>query len=84
MFERYLTVWVALGIAVGVGFGWWIPGVFQAVASLEIAHVNLMVAILIWVLIYAMMIQSDSSQRHRKAKRTFSLQCMGATASMHR
>ncbi len=59
LFERYLTVWVALGIAVGVGFGWWMPGVFQTVASMEIAHVNLVVAILIWVMIYPMMIQID-------------------------
>ena len=59
LFERYLTIWVALGIAVGVGLGLVIPGVFQTVASLEIAHVNLVVAVLIWVMIYPMMIQID-------------------------
>lgn len=59
LLERYLTVWVALGIAVGVYFGWWMPGVFQTVASLDIAHVNLIMAILIWAMIYPMMIQID-------------------------
>jgi arsenite transporter len=59
LFERYLTVWVALGIAAGVGLGLWMPGTFQAIAALEIAHVNLVVAVLIWVMIYPMMIQID-------------------------
>ena len=59
LFERYLTVWVALGIATGVGLGLVLPGVFQAVASLEVAQVNLVVAVLIWVMIYPMMIQID-------------------------
>lgn len=59
LFERYLTFWVALGIAVGVGLGLVMPGAFQTVASLEIAHVNLVVAVFIWVMIYPMMIQID-------------------------
>ncbi|WP_296492420.1 ACR3 family arsenite efflux transporter [Rhodoferax sp.] len=59
LFERYLTVWVALGIAAGVGLGLSMPGTFQAIAALEIAHVNLVVAVLIWVMIYPMMIQID-------------------------
>jgi ACR3 family arsenite transporter len=59
LFERYLSVWVALGMAAGVGLGLWIPGVFQAIAALEFAHVNLVVALLIWVMIYPMMIQID-------------------------
>lgn len=58
-FERYLTVWVALGIAAGVGLGLVAPGLFQAVAALEWAHVNLVVAVFIWVMIYPMMIQID-------------------------
>ncbi len=61
LFERYLTVWVALGIAAGVGLGLLVPGVFQAIATLEIAHVNLVVAVFIWVMIYPMMIQIDWS-----------------------
>ena len=59
LFERYLTIWVALGIAAGVGLGLVLPGLFQAVAGLEIAQVNLVVAVFIWVMIYPMMIQID-------------------------
>jgi arsenite transporter len=59
LFERYLTVWVGLGIAAGVVLGLWVPDVFQAVAALEVAHVNLVVAVFIWVMIYPMMIQID-------------------------
>ncbi len=59
LFERYLTVWVGLGMLAGVGLGLWLPGLFEAVAALELAHVNLAVALLIWVMIYPMMIQVD-------------------------
>lgn len=59
LFERYLTIWVALGIAAGVGLGLVLPGFFLAVAGLEIAQVNLVVAVFIWVMIYPMMIQID-------------------------
>ncbi len=59
MFERYLTVWVGLGIVAGVGLGLVIPGLFQAVAAMEIAQVNLVVAVFIWIMIYPMMIQID-------------------------
>ena len=59
LFERYLTVWVALGIGAGVLLGLAMPGIFQTVASLEVAHVNLVVAVLIWVMIYPMMVQID-------------------------
>jgi arsenite transporter len=61
LFERYLTVWVGLGIAAGVLLGLLIPGVFQAIALIEFAHVNLVVAVLIWIMIYPMMIQIDWS-----------------------
>ena len=50
-FERYLTVWVALGIIAGVGLGLVMPGVFQALAALEWAHVNIVVAVFIWIMI---------------------------------
>lgn len=59
LFERFLTVWVALGIGAGVLLGLWLPGLFQAVAALEYAQVNLVVAVFIWVMIYPMMIQID-------------------------
>ncbi|MFN3496198.1 MAG: ACR3 family arsenite efflux transporter [Hydrogenophaga sp.] len=61
LFERYLSVWVALGIAAGVGLGLLVPPVFQAVAAMEYAQVNLVVAVFIWVMIYPMMIQIDWS-----------------------
>ncbi len=61
LFERYLFVWVGLCILVGVLLGNWIPEAFQVVASLEYAHVNVSVAVLIWVMIYPMMVQIDFS-----------------------
>lgn len=61
LFERFLTVWVALGIGAGVVLGLWVPGAFQAIASMEVAQVNLVVAAFIWVMIYPMMIQVDWS-----------------------
>ena len=61
LFERYLTVWVGLGIAAGVLLRLLIPGVFQAISEIEFAHVNLVVAVLIWIMIYPMMIQIDWS-----------------------
>ena len=61
LFERYLTAWVALGILAGVALGLLVPGMFEAVAALEFAHVNLVVAVFIWIMIYPMMIQIDWS-----------------------
>ena len=46
-FERYLTAWVALCIAIGILLGQVLPGMFQAIASLEVARVNLPVGLLI-------------------------------------
>jgi len=59
VFERYLSVWVALAILAGVGLGLLAPEVFAAVAALEYAQVNLVVAVFIWVMIYPMMVQID-------------------------
>ena len=59
LFERYLSVWVALGIVAGAGLGLLVPSAFQAVAAMEVAQVNLVVAVFIWVMIYPMMIQID-------------------------
>jgi len=61
LFERYLSVWVALAIAAGVGLGLLVPGVFQAVAALEWARVNLVVAVFIWLMVYPMMLKVDPS-----------------------
>ncbi|MBE0483553.1 MAG: ACR3 family arsenite efflux transporter [Bacterioplanes sp.] len=61
LFERYLSVWVALGILAGVLLGNLFPPIFQWIASLEYASVNFVVAVLIWVMIYPMMVQIDFS-----------------------
>jgi ACR3 family arsenite transporter len=59
IFERYLTVWVFLCIVVGIAFGQMAPGVFQAVGRMEVAHVNLPVGLLIWVMIIPMLVKVD-------------------------
>ena len=65
VFERYLTLWVAAAITAGIGLGSLFPVVFEFLADLEIARVNLVVAILIWVMIYPMMVNVDvASLRH--------------------
>ena len=61
IFERYLTLWVALCIVAGVTLGNLSPATFALIARLEYAHVNLPVAVLIWVMIYPMMVQVDFS-----------------------
>jgi len=58
-FERYLTLWVALCIVVGIALGHWFPGVFHAVGALEIAKVNLPVAVLIWLMVIPMLLKID-------------------------
>ena len=61
IFERYLTLWVGLCILAGVTIGNLFPDIFQLVARIEYAHVNLVVAVFIWVMIYPMMVQIDFS-----------------------
>ncbi len=61
VFERYLSVWVALCIVVGIGLGQWLPGVFQAIGRMEVAQVNLPVGVLIWVMIIPMLLKVDFS-----------------------
>jgi ACR3 family arsenite transporter len=58
-FERYLTLWVLLCIVAGVVFGNLLPGLFGTLASIEFASVNLVVAVLIWAMVYPMMIAID-------------------------
>jgi len=60
-FERYLSVWVAICIVFGVGLGVAAPSAFQAIANIEYAKVNLVVAVFIWVMIYPMMVNVDFS-----------------------
>ena len=59
LFERYLSVWVGLCILAGVALGNVLPHVFEALAGVEFAQVNLVVAVLIWIMIYPMMVQVD-------------------------
>lgn len=61
LFERYLSLFVGFSMLSGVLLGLWQPGVFQIIANLEIAHVNLIIAVFIWVMIYPMMVQIDFS-----------------------
>ncbi|MBL1378179.1 ACR3 family arsenite efflux transporter [Zobellella iuensis] len=61
LFERYLSLWVGLCILAGVSLGSLLPSGFALVAGLEFAHVNLVVALCIWVMIYPMMVQIDFS-----------------------
>jgi len=58
-FERYLTVWVALCIVVGIALGQWLPTFFQAVSALEVAQVNVPVGLLIWIMIVPMLLKID-------------------------
>ena len=61
LFERYLTLWVALCIVVGIALGQFFPGVFHAIGDMEIANVNLPVAVLIWLMIIPMLLKIDFS-----------------------
>lgn len=58
-FERYLTVWVALCIVAGVALGHFFPGPFHVIGSIEVAKVNLPVALLIWLMIIPMLVKID-------------------------
>lgn len=64
-FERYLSVWVALCIASGIGLGSLFPQVFQTLASYEYGSVNFIVAMLIWLMVYPMMVSVDFSSLKR-------------------
>lgn len=61
LFERYLSVWVILCIGVGVGLGWLFPDAFAALASAEVAEVNIPVALLVWAMIIPMLMRVDFS-----------------------
>ena len=64
-FERYLTVWVALCIVVGIALGHWFPIPFQVIGRAEIAKVNLPVAVLIWLMIIPMLLKIDIGALHQ-------------------
>jgi len=60
-FQKYLSVWIALCIVTGVLIGNWMPEIFRFAANLQWAHVNIVIAICIWVMVYPMMSQIDFS-----------------------
>lgn len=68
VFERYLSLWVALCIVVGVLLGHFLPAAFDLISRWEIAHVNLPVAILIWLMIIPMLIKVDFGALHEVRK----------------
>lgn len=67
-FERYLSVWVFLCIALGIGLGRLIPGPIQAVGRIEVANVNIPVAVLIWLMIIPMLLRIDFAALKRVGK----------------
>ena len=58
-FERYLSIWVALCIMIGIVLGQVAPGVFESLGAMEVAKVNLPVAVLIWLMILPMLLKID-------------------------
>ncbi|MGA2173958.1 MAG: ACR3 family arsenite efflux transporter [Verrucomicrobiota bacterium] len=71
-FERYLTVWVLVCMAVGVAFGKWLPGVTSSLSKLEFgqgSQVNVPIGVLLWLMIYPMMLKVDFSALGGIAKR---------------
>ncbi|MFO7628758.1 MAG: ACR3 family arsenite efflux transporter [Prochlorococcaceae cyanobacterium] len=65
IFERWLSLWVALAITAGIVLGQLLPGVFTTLAGLELANINLVIAVLIWLMIYPMMLAVDFSAVRR-------------------
>lgn len=71
LFERHLSLWVALCIGAGLLLGNLVPGVFLRLAGLEYGSVNFVVAVLIWLMVYPMMVAVDFAslrQVHRRPK----------------
>ncbi|WP_041039542.1 ACR3 family arsenite efflux transporter [Paramagnetospirillum magnetotacticum] len=65
LFERFLTLWVGLCIVAGVALGHWLPGPFHAIGRMELAQVNLPVAVLIWLMIIPMLLKIDFGALHQ-------------------
>ena len=63
-FERYLTLWVALCIIVGIALGQGLPNIFRTIGQMEVAQVNVPVGLLIWVMIIPMLVKIDFSALH--------------------
>ncbi len=58
-FERWLSLWVALAMVAGIAIGQIAPGLVQGIAAAEVAQINLVVAVLIWAMVYPMMVGVD-------------------------
>ena len=65
IFERGLTLWIGLALLLGIGLGQLAPSFFSAIGELEYANVNLVIAVLVWLMIYPMMLQVDLSSLFR-------------------
>jgi len=65
LFERWLTLWVALCIVVGIALGQFFPAPFQALGRMEVAQVNIPVGLLIWIMIIPMLIKIDFGALHQ-------------------
>jgi ACR3 family arsenite transporter len=65
LFERFLTVWVGLCILAGIALGHWFPRPFQTIGQMEVAQVNLPVAVLIWLMIIPMLLKVDFGALHQ-------------------
>ena len=59
LFEHYLTLWVILCMVAGIGMGYLFPSIFQIVGRIEVAHINLPLAVLIWLMIIPMLLKVD-------------------------
>jgi ACR3 family arsenite transporter len=68
VFERFLTLWVALCILAGIGLGQVMPGPFRALGRMTVAQVNIPVAVLIWLMIVPMLVKVDFGALHRVAE----------------
>jgi len=68
LFERYLTLWVALCIIAGIVLGQLVPAPFHALGRMNLAQVNIPVAVLIWLMIVPMLIKVDFGALHRVAE----------------
>src|SRR5690242_17939026 len=68
VFERWLTLWVALCIVAGIGLGRFVPAPFHALGRMNLAEVNIPVAVLIWLMIVPMLVKVDFAALYRVAE----------------
>ena len=78
-FEKYLNIWVALCIIIGIAVGQWLPAIPQTLSKFEYANVSIPVAILIWLMIYPMMLKVDFQSVKNFGKRPKGIIVTGVT-----